>query len=141
MKSDALEVSIVVNREYGPGLRRLLDLGSVWVIESSTNREWAERIWEESPKRGHPDGLTLFKAARAKTSEDALVGIFETVDLHHGEYSADPPYTVVHVVGTAPTERVREEFKHFGFDTFSDAEEGFDAVRPQAACRGGDATE
>jgi hypothetical protein len=61
------------------------------------------------------------KAARSATSS--------TIDLHHGTYSANLPYTVLDVIGTAITARLKAELGEYGFGNFQETARGFRAVR------------
>jgi hypothetical protein len=55
-----------------------------------------------------------------------LVDWMDTIDLH----SADPPYTVIRVVGSMLTPKGRQVLRTFGFDSFRVTDEGFHALRP-----------
>jgi hypothetical protein len=123
-------ISVVLNREYGAGLRELLDNGPVWAIDSPANREVAQAFWTEFPSRDHLDGLTIFKARDDSPSEQTLIAQLDTIDMHHGIYSADPPYTVICVIGAALTATIRAAVSAYGFDSFIVTNDGFRAVRP-----------
>ena len=130
MRGVPYSVSVVLDRDYGPRLSDLLKLGPVWAIDSEVNRAVAQRFWQGSPPRDELDGLTVFTAANDRAPEDVLIDEFETIDLHHGSYSADPPYTAVRVIGTPLTERIRDELSEYGFNSFEVMDEGFRAARP-----------
>jgi hypothetical protein len=127
--SGAYRVSIVVDREYGERLSELTERGPVWIVDTPKNRAAAERIWAIHANRTHFDGVTTFKAGRHASREDILIDGLDTIDLHHGTYSADPPYTILEVIGATISERLRNEFSKFGFDDFEETAEGFRAVR------------
>lgn len=130
MGSAPYSVSIVLDRNYGSRLGELLKGGPVWAIDSPTNRECAQQLWAELPDRDHLDGVTVFRSAEDRSAEQMLIDEMGTIDEHHGIYSADPPYTVIRVVGSALTPEVRQLLESFGFDSFSITSGGFDAVRP-----------
>lgn len=130
MREAPYSVCVVLDREYGTRLSVLLEVGPVWVIDSQTNREVALKIWEEFPTRDEMDGITVLKAANDRTLEEVLINEFGTIDLHHGPYSADPPYTVIRVIGTSLTEKIKGALSEYGFDSFDIANDGFHAVRP-----------
>jgi len=130
MNVDPYSVAVVLDRDYGPRLWKLLEAGPVWIVDSQVNREIAEKVWKEFPSRDHLDGVTVFKAESHRSAEEVLIDEFETIDLHHGGYSADPSYTVIKVVGIAPTAEVKMALSRYGFESFSDTAEGFQAVRP-----------
>lgn len=126
-------VFVVVDREYGQRLTDLTQEGPVWVVDTPVNRAVAQEIWGAEPNRGHLQGITTFKFREDGSPEDILVNELDTIDLHHGKYSANPPYTVLDVIGAAITPRLRTELGQFGFDEFQQTPYGFRAVRPMPA--------
>jgi hypothetical protein len=123
-------VFVVVDRGYGERLAELAQMGPVWIVDTPANRTVAQQIWAGNPNRSHLDGVTTFKFAEGSSSEDILVDELDTIDLHHGTYSANPPYTVLEVIGTAISTRLKDELSQFGFDEFQETSQGFRAVRP-----------
>ena len=133
MNPEPYSVSVVVDRNYGQRLHELIQSGPVWIVESPANREASQHIWNSSPTRTHLDGVTPFKATDTTSPEDMLVGWMDAIELHHGVYSADPPYTAVRVIGTTVTTQLRHMLGTFGFDFFLPTDDGFHAFRPLAA--------
>jgi hypothetical protein len=127
---DPYRVYAVLDREYGEGLSRLVEKSPVWAVDSLKNRSAAEAIWSANASRSHLDGVTIFKTGDESSPEEALIQELETIDLHHGVHSANPPYTVVEVIGSGISDRIRERFSEFGFDQFEPTSEGFRATRP-----------
>ncbi|MGH9496351.1 MAG: hypothetical protein ACRD3B_15230, partial [Candidatus Sulfotelmatobacter sp.] len=123
-------VFVVLDREYGERLSQLVETSPVWIVDTPQNRAVAKGIWSVEPGRSHLDGVTTFKTADDSSAEDALLQELETIDLHHGVYSANPPYTVVEVIGTGISDRVKGKFAEFGFDQFEPTSHGFRAIRP-----------
>lgn len=123
-------VLVVVDREYGQRLTALTQEGPVWIVDTPANRGVAQEIWDAEPNRSHLQGVTTFKFPEDGSSEDILVNELNTIDLHHGKYSASPPYSVLDVIGTAMTPRLRTELGQFGFNEFQETPHGFRAVRP-----------
>jgi len=76
------------------------------------------------------EGVTTFRFAEDSSSEDTLINELDTIDLHHGTYSANPPYTVIEVIGVEISDRVKGSFGDFGFDQFEPIPQGFRAIRP-----------
>jgi len=130
-------VSVVLDREFGSRALELLEAGSVWAVDSPTNRASAQKVWAEFPERNHLDGVTVFKAVAELDPAQMLIDEMQTIDLHHGVYSADPPYTVIRVIGCELRPEVREALAQFGFDSFNRTSEGFQATRPLPAPLGG----
>ncbi len=123
-------VFVVVDREYGERLVELAQTGPVWIVDTPGNRNVAQQIWASNPNRSHLDGVTTFKFGEGSSSEDILANQLDTIDLHHGTYSANPPYTVIEVIGTGISARLMAELSPFGFDEFQETSQGFRAVRP-----------
>lgn len=133
MSTAPYSVSVVLDRSFGSRLSDLLATGPVWIVDSPVNRAVAEKLWAQFPSRSHLEGATTFKAEEADSPEEMLIGHLGTIDLHHGFYSADPPYTVLEIVGTPLTARIEAALSDLGFDSFAATSDGFRAVRPLAA--------
>jgi hypothetical protein len=122
-------VFVVVDRDYGQRLSELAEAGPVWIVDTPANRTVAQQIWAANPNRSHLEGVTTFKAPENTSSEDLLIAELNAIDLHHGTYSANPPYTVLEVIGTAIIARLRAELREFGFNDVQERPQGFRAVR------------
>jgi hypothetical protein len=123
-------VFVVLDREYGERLFELAHTGPVWIVDTPLNRTAVQKIWAVDPNRSHLDGVTTFKTGDDSSPEDSLINELDVIDLHHSTYSADPPYTVLEVIGAEMSERVRSGFCEFGFNEFQTTAEGFRAMRP-----------
>lgn len=123
-------VFVVVDRDYGQRLTELAKTGPVWIADTPVNQSVAQEIWASHPNLSHLEGVTTFKVRDGTTSEDMLINELDTIDLHHGTHSANPPYTVLDVIGTAITARLKAELGEYGFDDFQATAQGFRAVRP-----------
>ena len=127
---EAYRVFVVVDRNYGPHLAELAEIGPVWIVDTPANRTAAQQIWAAHPNRSHLEGVTTFKFPDGRSPEDILINELDTIDLHHGIYSANPPYTVIEVIGTKISDNVKSRFAEFGFDQFEPMPQGFRAIRP-----------
>jgi hypothetical protein len=123
-------VFVVLDREYGERLSELAGKGPVWVVDNPLNRAEAQKLWAAYPNRSHLDGVTTFKTLDNCSPEETLINELDTIEEHHGIYSADPPYTVLEVIGTAATERIKAELARFSFNRFEASPNGFRAMRP-----------
>lgn len=128
--AEQYRVFVVVDREYGERLAQLALKCSVWVVDTPANSDVAGFLWSATPSHSHLDGVTTFKTKDDSSPEDILIGELDTIDLHHGVYSANPPYTNLEMIGIEITERIKMEFSRFGFDNFEPMLEGFRASRP-----------
>ncbi len=121
-------VHVVVDPAFG---QRLADLPAdepVWIVASPTNNPVVRQLWQERPTKSHHDGITLFQPHGSP--DDAFLGQLGSVDLHHGEYSAQPPYSLVEVIGCPPSEEVCSALAELGFSVIDTSSEGFSAQRP-----------
>jgi hypothetical protein len=127
---DPYRVCVVLDRDYGERLSLLVEQSPVWIVDTPLNRAVAQSIWSADTNRSHLEGVTTFKTRDDSSPEDMLIQELETIDLHHGVYSANPPYTVLEVIGTRISDRVKEKFAEFGFDQFEPTSKGFRTTRP-----------
>lgn len=126
--AEPYRVFVVVDSDYGQHLTELSEMGPVWIADTPANRSVAQEIWAH-PNRSHLEGVTTFKVAEGTSPEDMLINELDTIDLHHGTYSANPPYKVLDVIGTPITARLKVELGEYGFDNFQETARGFRAVR------------
>ena len=122
-------VRVIVDPTFGERLAALPVDGATWVIDTLENTPVAHRLWKERPAANHLTGITTFRPGSALSAEEELISQLATIDLHHGHYSADPPYSVLEVLGCSPSDRVRVALQKFGFAVQSTTSEGFIAVR------------
>jgi hypothetical protein len=116
-------VNVVLDRNYGDKMARLLPSGPIWAIDSDLNRSVTESMWKDNPKHSHLEGVTLFKSAEFENPEAVFFHQLETLDLHHGEYR------ILRVVGAKCSEVVQEALVNYGFTFLGVTEDGFEAVR------------
>jgi hypothetical protein len=129
MASNPYSVSVVLDRCFGDRLITLAQDGPVWIIDSAQNREVVNICWNKNPVLDHLVGITLFKGLDTTSPEDLLIGNLGTIDLHHGEYSAPIPYSILEIIGASRTPAVEAELAEYGFDRLEDTSDGFRAVR------------
>jgi hypothetical protein len=124
------KVRVMVDRQFGERLAALEVGVPVWIVDTSVNKPVAQRLWKERDNNDHLTGITTFNDAAAFSAEDILIERLEDIGLHHGWYSSDSPYTIIEVIGTSVSERVKTELGKYGFKEFRPSAEGFVAVRP-----------
>ena len=128
--AEPYRVFVVLVRDYGERLDELNQNGPVWIVDTPLNRAVAERIWAAAPNRGHLEGVTTFKSSEDSSCEEVVINELETIDDHHGTHSANPPYTVIEVIGVTISDKIKESLAEFGFNRFEATKEGFRATRP-----------
>jgi hypothetical protein len=103
----------------------------VWIVDTTTNKPVVQRLWKEHPDKGHLTGITAFDDVRTSSPEDMLPSHLDTVELHHGSYSADPTFTAIEVFGTELSNKTKSRLSEYGFNEFQVIPSGFTAIRPK----------
>jgi len=126
------KVYVVVDREFGEKLAELVRGVPVWIVDTPTNKPVAQRFWNERPDENHLTSITTFNDLNSLSPEEMLLGHLDTIELHHGSHSADPPYTVIEVFGTQLTANAKSVLSEYGFNAFHITSTGFTASRLKA---------
>jgi hypothetical protein len=122
-------VRVVVDPTFGERLADLPAREPIWVIDTASNTPVVHRLWKERPDGNHLTGITTFRPGSELVPEDELIAQLDTIDLHHGHYSATPPYSMLEVIGCSPSDRIHAALAEFGFRIDSTTAEGFIAIR------------
>jgi hypothetical protein len=62
------------------------------------------------------------------------VSELDKIDVHHGSHSANPPYTILEVLGAPLSDRIKAELSPYGIlMNFTPALQVFRAVQPMPA--------
>lgn len=125
------EVIVVVSGKFESKLYELGRSSHVWAVRTPATEYMARQIWAE-PLQHDDDpltaGVTLFKGKGNPESD--LLSILDEVELHHGISGGHvPPMGAMRVVGTEPTDLVREVLGSLGFSRFERRPDGFVACR------------
>lgn len=126
------EVLVVLDPDFGDRLRSAWRGQPIWITMSPANAPVVRALWASVPK---PTGITGFKHQADVPAEDRLIAELSTIDLHHGPYSSETPYTVLRVVGVCLSDRVRIALSEFGFSRFQERSDGFVANRSDEEAR------
>ena len=126
------KVYVVVDRAFGEKLAELERGVPVWIVDTPTNKPVAQRFWNERPDENHLTRITTFNDLNSLSPEEMLLGHLDTIELHHGSHSADPPYTVIEVFGTQLTASAKNVLSEYGFNAFHITSTGFTASRLKA---------
>ena len=118
-----MTVAIVLDPAY-PELEQLVEQMPVWAVDSSLHRAIAERLWQILGADAF-QGITLFKVTDELDPEGSCVNVVGDVDLHHGVYSSGSTIETLRVIGTMPSDRLREELRAYGFASLEATSDGF----------------
>ena len=132
MSAVPYKVFVVVDRQFGEKLSDLEQGVPVWIVDTPTNKPVVERFRKERPDEDHLTGITTFNDVASLSPEDSLLSHLDTIELHHGVYSADPPYTVLETFGAQLTDNAKKVLSEYGFDKFQVTSTGFVTSRPKA---------
>lgn len=130
MMKSPYKVYVIVDRQFGEKLALLPSDNPVWIVDTPINKMVVQRLWGENQTKEHLVGITTFIDSTAASPEDLFLNELDVVDLHHGQYSADPPYTVLEGIGTPLTEKIKSALSDLGFNEFTFLPAGFSASRP-----------
>jgi hypothetical protein len=119
---------VILDSGFGEQLLRLPGCEPVWVIESPVNSAVAKRLWKEPARPSRFGGITTFKGS-AGSPADVFLNELGTIDLHHGQHSASPPYSVLEVIGCGASQEIRTALDEIGFKVEATSSSGFTAVR------------
>lgn len=125
MSNACSTVHLIVDADYGERLHSLPQNEASWVAETSSNQPVIKSIWAARLTDELHTGITSFRVAPDKTPEAWLLNILDAVELHHGEHSQWPHYSVLRVVGTPLSKRLRCELEECGFVRFENSVDGF----------------
>ncbi|MGH8570695.1 MAG: hypothetical protein ACREXU_22495 [Gammaproteobacteria bacterium] len=73
--------------------------------------------------------MTTFKFNANESPERVCLAVLGDVDVHHGEYSHDPPWSVLEVFGASSTAELEAALRGYGVDRIEKTEAGFAAFR------------
>lgn len=132
MTKDPNIVQVILDPEFGDHLESIGPEDPVWIVDSATNDPAIRLVRKLRADAGTGDQeyLTTFKEWAQHTPEEHFVATLETIDLHHGWYSANPAWTVMEVWGVELLPNVEAALREYGCDEFTALDGRFRATRP-----------
>jgi hypothetical protein len=127
MKEKPYMVHVIVDPAFGQRLREIPVGEPIWIADTEVNRPAYKMVETERNPESYLVGLTCFKVDAKNSPEDWLISEIATIDLHHGEMSHAPPWSIINVIGAKWSNRIRDELAKFGFDKHEDTADGFKA--------------
>lgn len=125
----AHEVAIVMNPAFSEELAEVASRMHVWILGTPTNCEASQRAWSAYPGNSLERGVTTIKPGGHENAEDLFTAMLGTIDEHHGEYSHDPPWTVLHIYGVKPVPEVLNALAYYGATQIDAQSDHFIATR------------
>jgi hypothetical protein len=127
------QVAIVLDPQFAEKLGDLAASMPVWVVDTPENRRIAELLWAQSSRDSIARDVTTAKADSTEATPFLLSRLLSLVDLHHGEFSHDPPWTLLHVYGVQLCPSVEAVLAEFGIDNIQAYDDHFVASRVLAS--------
>lgn len=122
-------VGLVLDPQFGEKLVSLNSQIHVWIVDTPANQNIIQQIWAKHSTPSIERGITTFKVLPESSAEERCLGILSSIDLHHGEYSHNPPYSILEVIGLHFKDELKSRFIELGFDRFELTNEGFRAIK------------
>ncbi|HST51656.1 MAG TPA: hypothetical protein VLJ61_06550 [Pyrinomonadaceae bacterium] len=119
------KVALVLDSDFGERLLSMASDRHIWVIDTPRNRVVAAEYWARNSGPKVENGITTFKVLEDDSALERCLGILQTIDLHHGEYSSDPPYSILEVIGLPLSYEVESALRELDFRTFETTDQGF----------------
>jgi hypothetical protein len=135
MSDQTYAVYVVVDPDFGERLVSLPPGVPVWIVDTPVNKPVAQRLWRERPQVNPLTGITTYNFSGDASPEENLLKELDTIDLHHGSYSANPPYTRMEVFGARLSDKIKFALADYGFHEFSPTTGGFVATRQVRAAQ------
>lgn len=129
MMPAAHKVAIVVEPDFGDRLAELSRRLHVWVCDTPANRAAARSIWGDDPIYDLESGVTTFEFAPEASRPEVVAAILGDIDLHHGEFSHDPPWSVIEIIGCSSTDSLAAAFAAFGAQLIATGADTCEAIR------------
>ncbi len=123
------KVALVFDPNLGDKLEPLASHSHVWIIDTPHNQAIAKKYWQTHPLHKRETGVTTFKFSDSQTTEELCLSMLDTVDLHHGEYSSNPPNSILEIVGLPRSKEIQAALEELGFKVFEPTPDGFRASR------------
>ncbi len=119
-------VAIVIGSTFKQ-LEELAERMHVWAPESPEYADIAAQI--KSSEYSSERGITFYYFDEFEEAEETFLSLIDTVDLHHGAFKHDPPWSFIEVHGVKPGEAITQALDELGITKIEDLPDGFLASR------------
>ena len=128
-----INLIVVVDPNYGNRLGKVAQFAPVWVVATPGNKDACQQLWKTSPVSDHREkgAITSYQVRDAEDRVANLLDILPTLQEHHGQICGDylsfPDGFVLEVIGLTLTGSLTNALQEFGFASFFEKPEGFQA--------------
>lgn len=128
-EDSGLTVVLVVDPALGDGLWDIAARHDAWVVPSEINRAAIEEIWAARKEANEGPSLTIWSAPPPTVTERDWLAILDTIELHHGEYSSEPPLDTLSVYDATVTPPITAALREYGYEIVKATKVGFVAFK------------
>lgn len=126
MKNTIYSVAIVVDKNFGEILSQLAGRLPVWICGSPGNLPFIDKMWMEAKEFPFRNiNVTKFQNSDHQSPEEMLINQLDVVDLHHGQLSQCPSWSILEIYGALPNIHVEKELNRFGEGQIDVFQNGF----------------
>jgi hypothetical protein len=122
-------VILVVDRAFGPRVHELPEGTPAWIVDSPVNRPAIDARWEEAEEKSHIIGLTSFRDSPQLSPADLAASVVEQIEMHHGVYSHEPPFSRLTVIGAVVAPTLMSNLEEIGFRFISASDSTLEFVK------------
>jgi len=122
-------VHVIVDPCYAECIRSISPNQPAWVVDSADNRRALQYFRNDQRPPALSADITSFMVDHKAGPEDWLIAELPVIELHHGQLSHVPPYSVLNVIGVRWSERIQQELRRLGFDNHEPTPNGFVTTR------------
>lgn len=126
-------VVLVVDPECGDDLWEIAARHDAWVVPSDANRTVVEQIWKERKGESEGPSITIWSAPTPAVTEQDWLAILDTIEVHHGPFSCEPPLDTLSVYGASVTTPITDALRELEYELVKPTGLGFIAFKRQAA--------
>jgi len=125
-------VAVIVDPQAGDKIRAIAEQFDIWVVPSPANSPVASQLQRKRVGVRPSTQVSIWSHPFDPQTESDWCAVIDDVELHHGEYSHDPPVSTIEIFGAKMSAAAQKAFRLYGFDLFQDTESGFRASKPKA---------
>jgi hypothetical protein len=133
VEHDALMVVLVVDPAYGDRLWEIAARHDAWVVPGDSNKAVVEEMW--AAKTAGDDmiaSVTIWSVPMPAVTEEDWVGMLDTIEVHHGDLSSEPPMDTLSVYGAAVTPAITAALRECEYTSVKATKFGFLAFKGHA---------
>jgi hypothetical protein len=117
-------VVVVVDPAFGERLWKIAARRDLWTVDSDVNRAVVKELRETRESARGWSSLSIWSPGLKDWTAQ-----LDTLELHHGEYSSDPPLDALSVYGATLTPEVAAALREHGYGDLGPTALGFVAFR------------